>query len=237
MISRYSIVDRKVKREMVLLKGLPCKWGRCSFCDYIHDNAENIDEINQVNLDVLSLVTGSLGRLDVINSGSAFELPELTMNRIQELVVEKDITEIFFESHWLYHKRFDELRSQFNIPVRIRVGVETFDEEFRNVVLKKGMSFSSIEEVAAACDSICLLVGVKGQTKEMVRRDIEILLEKFNYGCINLFVPNSTGMKQDLELLAWFASEYAHLKDHPKIDVLFDNKDLGVFADNGPILV
>lgn len=233
MISRYSVVKHKVSREMVLLKGLPCKWGRCAFCDYIHDNGTEINELNRINFGVLDQITGELGRLDVINSGSAFELPEETFAYLQKIVKEKGIQEIFFESHWLYYKRFSELRARFDIPVRIRVGVETFDDHFRNNVLKKGMSFNSFQEVADACDSICLLVGIKGQTKEMVRRDIEILLTQFPYGCINLFVPNTTAVEQDPELIKWFAEEFSHLVHHPKVDVLFDNKDLGVYADNG----
>lgn len=231
MISRYSIVHGKVSREMVLLQSYPCKWGRCSFCDYIHDNSQELQAMIETNAAALAQVTGMHRRLDVINSGSAFEIPEATMNLIEQVVLEKGIEEIFFEAHWLYHSRFAELRSRFAIPVRIRVGVETFDDHFRNHVLKKGMSYSSVEEVAAACDSVCLLVGIKGQTKEMVRRDMDILINKFRYGCVNLFIPNSTPVQQDPELIEWFAQEYAFLKDHPRIDVLFDNKDLGVYAD------
>ena len=231
MISRYSVVHGKVSREMVLLQSYPCKWGRCSFCDYIHDNSEDLNTLLQTNSEALASVTGVYRRLDVINSGSAFEIPEATMKEIEQVVISKNIEEIFFESHWLYHRRFDQLRQRFSIPVRIRVGVETFDDAFRNDVLKKGMYYSSIEEVANACDSICLMVGIKGQTQEMVKRDMDILINQFRYGCVNLFIPNSTAVEQDPELIRWFAQEYAFLKDHPRIDVLFDNKDLGVYAD------
>lgn len=231
MISRYSVVHGKVSREMVLLQSYPCKWGRCSFCDYIHDNSEDLEKLLQTNSEALASVTGMYRRLDVINSGSAFEIPEATMKEIEQIVISKNIEEIFFESHWLYHRRFDQLRKRFSIPVRIRVGVETFDDAFRNDVLKKGMYYSYIEEVANACDSICLMVGIKGQTQEMVKRDMDILINQFRYGCVNLFIPNTTPVEQDPELIRWFAQEYAFLKDHPRIDVLFDNKDLGVYAD------
>ena len=36
-MERYSTIDEKYKREIVLLKARPCKWGKCRFCDYIED--------------------------------------------------------------------------------------------------------------------------------------------------------------------------------------------------------
>jgi hypothetical protein len=71
----------------------------------------------------------------------------------------------------------------------------------------------------------------------MVRRDIDILLEHFKFGCVNLFSPNtkSAGL-MDTELLAWFREEYAELDDHPTIEVLWENTDFGVGDVTLPIL-
>lgn len=230
LISRYGNVPCKMPRETVMLKGFPCAWRRCSFCDYHLDNDTDEEKMNQENFKVLDMVTGEHGRLDVINSGSAFEIPKATMERIKEVVKEKNIKEIFFEAHWLYKNRFHELHEMFDIPVKIRVGVETFDDDFRNNVYKKGMVYKSIDEVAEYADSVCLLVGVKGQTKEMIDRDIEILTTKFKYGTVNIFVNNSTKMERDEELISWFKEKYRYLEKLPNIDILFDNKDLGVFT-------
>ena len=41
-MNRYSVIDDKNPREIVLLRSHPCRWGRCFFCDYIADNS--IDE-------------------------------------------------------------------------------------------------------------------------------------------------------------------------------------------------
>ena len=35
---RYAKFIGKHPREVLLLKGLPCVWSRCTFCDYIDDN-------------------------------------------------------------------------------------------------------------------------------------------------------------------------------------------------------
>ncbi|MGL6024295.1 MAG: radical SAM protein, partial [Cetobacterium sp.] len=62
---RYSKIENKNKREIVLLKGLPCKYGKCKFCNYIEDNSENLEEIDRVNKETLEEVTGEFGALEV----------------------------------------------------------------------------------------------------------------------------------------------------------------------------
>ena len=88
---RYSKVEGKFQREIVLLKSFPCAYGKCSFCNYIEDNSNNEEEINRVNLGVLKEITGEFGILEVINSGSVFEIPKKTLEKIREVVYEKDI--------------------------------------------------------------------------------------------------------------------------------------------------
>ena len=72
---RYSKVTAKNQREIVLLKGRPCVWGRCAFCDYTLDNGEDEAAMVEFNRNVLRQITGEFGVLEVINSGSVFELP------------------------------------------------------------------------------------------------------------------------------------------------------------------
>ena len=84
-MDRYNIIENKNKREIVLLKGFPCIWGKCTFCDYIHDNSTSEDDINKLNFEVLSNITGEYKVLEVINSGSCFELPKKTLEKIREI--------------------------------------------------------------------------------------------------------------------------------------------------------
>lgn len=48
-----------------------------------------------LNRQVLSQVTGELGALEIINSGSCFELPEATLDGIAALVHNKNIQQLF----------------------------------------------------------------------------------------------------------------------------------------------
>lgn len=106
-MERYSIIHNKFPREFVLLQGTGCRWGRCSFCDYHTDVSDNPFEINRA---VLELVTGEYGVLDIINSGSCFELDDQTIALIQRIVQEKKIHTLWFEVHWMYRHRLEEFR-------------------------------------------------------------------------------------------------------------------------------
>jgi len=216
-------------REVVLLRGLPCIWSRCSFCDYISDNTVDVNEIRRVAAAELGKVTGEFGRLMVINSGSIQELPPPIRECIRDRLIEKGITEFYAESYWAYRRDFEATRRFFGVPTHLFLGVETFDDGLRNGVLNKAMHWSGPDEVAAVTDSICLLIGFRGQTRDVVRRDIDILLSRFRYGIVNLFTPNSrsTGLI-DTDLRAWFMDEFAWLADEPRVNVLAENTAFGV---------
>ena len=109
-MQRYSEITQKQTREIVLLKGRPCAWGKCTFCDYIDDNETDEALCNTVNLDVLRKVTGKYHALEVINSGSIFELPQATLDAIKHILLEKEIHTLFVESHWSYRHRLQEMR-------------------------------------------------------------------------------------------------------------------------------
>lgn len=71
------------------------------------------------------------------------------------------------------------------------------------------------------------MVGIKGQTKEMIDRDMEIIKE-FSHATVNIFMNNSTPIKRDDDLVSWFVKKYRYLEDDPKIDILFEITDFGV---------
>lgn len=228
-MDRYNVINGKNEREIVLLKSFPCAWGKCTFCDYISDNSKDKCEILNVNKPVLEQITGEKGVLEVINSGSVFEIPQEDLNEIKRIVKEKNIKRLYFEAHWLYRKRLDKIKEFFDgVEVIFKTGIETFDDNFRNNVLNKNIEYDSVDEVKKYYDSICLLVGIEGQTKEMIKRDMDIVINEFPKATINIWTENTTKFKRDEELIKWFEKEYAYLKDNEDIEVLFENTDFGV---------
>ncbi len=229
---RYNKITDKHQREIVLLKSFPCRYGKCSFCNYIEDNSTNEKEIDQVNLEVLKEVTGEYGVLEVINSGSVFEITPRTMEEIKKVVIEKNIKTLYFEIYFGYIKRLDEIRKFFDgIEIRFRMGMETFDNDFRIGVYNKNffVDEKSLELMSRELYSVCLLVCTKGQTKEMIDRDIEMAFKYFKAVTINIFIDNGTKVKRDPELVKWFIEKYSYLTDEDRAELLIDNKDLGVF--------
>lgn len=229
IMNRYNRILEKNPREIVLLKSRPCAWGRCFFCDYIEDNSEDLEDIIRSNKDILGKVKGDLKQLEVINSGSVFELPKKCLKDIKDIVIEKKIGVLYFESHYSYRHRLDEIRNYFKgVKIVFKMGIESFDENFRNQYLRKGIIYDDVEKLSRDFPSVCLLVGIKGQTRDMIRKDIEILLGNFERGCINIFVENSTPVKRDEELIQWFKDEYGHLEELENIEILWNNTDFGV---------
>ncbi|CEO09858.1 radical SAM protein [Paraclostridium sordellii] len=227
-MDRYNEIKNKNQREIVLLKGFPCIWGKCSFCDYTLDNDVNEEEMNKLNFEVLENVTGKYKVLEVINSGSCFELPKKTLYKIKEVIKKQGIQKLFLESHWCYRNRLDEMREFFGIEIIFKIGVESFDYNFRNDFLNKNAKFKTVEELKSYFDSPCMMVGIKGQTKEMIDKDIELVLNNFKHATINVFVDNTSKIKRDNDLVRWFKEKYAFLDENDYIEVLYNNTDFGV---------
>lgn len=230
---RYSRILDKNQREITLLKSRPCKWGLCSFCDYIDDNCSDDKDIIEFNRNILSNVTGEFRSLEIINSASVFELPDECLKDIKDIVIEKGIEKLYFESHYSYRNRLSEITDYFKgVDITFKCGIETFDNDFRNKFLKKGVYFNDYNEVAKYFKSICLLVGIQGQTKEMITKDIEIMQNYFERGCINIYVENSTPIKRDDEIIDWFKGTYSYLDTHENVEILWNNTDFGVGGGN-----
>ncbi|MBO5787794.1 MAG: hypothetical protein J6R07_03885 [Bacteroidaceae bacterium] len=226
-MQRYSLITEKFPREFLLLQGTGCRWKKCTFCDYYDDASDSPFETNRK---VLEQVTGKYGVLDIINSGSAMELDDETIELIKEIVVAKEIKTIWFEAHYMYRNRLQEFARQFApATVKFRCGVESFDATLRSSWAKGIPASVTAADVAKYFKGICLLCCTVGDSKERIIRDIATAKEHFEYFSVNLFCNNTTPVKRDEELAAWFVKElYPTLKTDRQIEVLVENSDLGV---------
>ncbi|MFV9925443.1 MAG: radical SAM protein [Francisella endosymbiont of Hyalomma scupense] len=229
-MDRYSKITNvhNYKREIVLLKSRPCAYGKCTFCDYILDNSRNINEINAINFEVLENVTGEFSILEIINSGNVFELPQATKQRIKKIIKKKNIKLLFVEAHWMYKDHLHKIKDIFETDIFIKTGLESFNNDFREKLLNKGFYHDSPQQLSQLFDSVCLLIGVKGQTKEIIKKDIEIAKRYFKHITLNLYVNNTTAIKADEELKSWFLKEYKQLFQDPQFEILVSNTDFGV---------
>lgn len=226
-MQRYSLITEKFPREFLLLQGTGCRWKKCTFCDYYDDASNSPFETNRK---VLEQVTGECGVIDIINSGSAMELDTETVNMIKEVVVAKGIKTIWFEAHYMYRNRLEKFAAQFApATVKFRCGVESFDSTLRSSWAKGIPANVTAADVAKHFKGVCLLCCTEGDTKERIMSDIATAKKYFEYFSVNLFCNNTTAVKRDEELAAWFVKElYPILKDDEQIEVLVENSDLGV---------
>ena len=224
---RYAVIHTVMPREFVLLQGKGCKWKQCTFCDYYTDVSADPYAVNR---EVLTSVTGVYGVLDVINSGSAMELDELTIKEIKRVVKEKNIHTLWFEAHYMYRHKLTKFAEQFEgVEVKFRCGIESFDSALREQ-WKKGVAAAvTVEDVAKYFQGVCLLCCTEGDSKERIIRDIALAEQYFEYASVNVFCENTTRVKRDENLKKWFVREvYPELIQSKKIEILMNNTDLGV---------
>ncbi|MDD8048749.1 MAG: radical SAM protein [Thomasclavelia sp.] len=231
-MNRYSIIENKNKREIVLLKGRGCCYKKCSFCDYHLDSSLNEQENYLLNKEVLLKVTGKYHKLEVINSGSIFELDDNTLNLIFKVLKDKGIKELIFEAYLSYSKRVMEFKKEClkrGIKAIPKIGIETFDDKYREEVLNKGYGILNIEEVSSIFNECNLLFGLDNQTKESILNDINLGLKYFDRICINIMTKNTTKIKPNKEVIKMFIKDiYPLYKDNERVDILLENVDFGV---------
>lgn len=231
-MERYSVIQEKNPREIVLLRGSGCKWRKCTFCDYHLDFCLDEDKNYELNKIELAKVTGKYGKLEIINSGSFVDLDQKTIDLIRKICIDRNIFEIHFECHWMHRDDVDLIRHFFgekSINVKIKIGVESFDYEFREKILVKGINEQSPDKIAEKFDEVCLLMGITGQTKESMLYDVKTGLEYFERVCINIMVENRTKIKPDKDVIRIFREcVYDEYINNPRVDILMHNTDFGV---------
>lgn len=214
----------------MLLRGKGCVYKKCVFCDYHSDCCADEKENFALNKEVLSNVTGEYGDLEVINSGSVFELDKGTLELIKEICLKKKIQVIHFESHYLYKNKIPALRKDFSdFELKMKLGLESFDYNFRENVLKKGIPETDPEIISEDFNEANFLFGISGQTTASMEKDIETGLRYFERICLNIMCENSTAVFPDKKVISDFVNLiYPKYKDDYRIDILIKNTDFGV---------
>ena len=231
-MQRYSIITEKNPREIVLLRGKGCRYRRCAFCDYHEDASPDEKDNFFINERALSQVTGVYGVLEIVNSGSFCELGEETLALIAETCGKRAIKTVHFECHWLYRNFIPQLRELFariGVAVKMKIGIETFDFNYREKVMLKGIRESEPQKLSADFDECCLLFGLPGQTISSMKNDVETGLKWFERVCVNIMVENTAPLQPDDSVRDAFVKEiYPLYKDNPRVDILLHNTDFGV---------
>ena len=112
---------------------------KCIFCDYYTDRCSDEDENFRLNKAVLEKVTEFSVTLRSLTQARFLSLTKKTLDFIKQVCKEKKINTIHFEAHYLYRNKISQLRKDFaDFDLKMKLGLETFDCDFRENVLKKG---------------------------------------------------------------------------------------------------
>ncbi len=203
--TRYGEISSPYKCEVVMLRGSGCFHSKCSFCDYYLDYSKDKSENFMLNQSVLDNVCGKYNELEIICSGSFQELDIKTLEYIKLVCITNNISNLCLECHFIYKDTLQKYREFFEgINLSFRVGVETFDYSLRELTLNKCMGEVSASKIAKYFDYCNLIIGIKGQTKEMILNDITLANKYFKRICIGVFEENSTSIRKDSDLVEWF---------------------------------
>ena len=234
-MQRYGVIRDKRPREIVLLRTTGCEYRKCTFCDYHLDRSSDTAATLELNRSVLDQLTGAFGEVEIIDSGSVFDFDEPTLELIRQTCRQRGISTIHFESHFMYRDRIPALRAVYDgFDLKLKLGLETFDADLRERVLRKGIVLGGVPVtdpavIAEHFDEANLLFGLPGQTLASMERDVELGLAHFERICVNVMCANSTKVAPDAAVVdAFMHGLYPCLAPDARVDVLVENTDFGV---------
>lgn len=88
------------------------------------------------------------------------------MEKIREVVYKKDIKILYFEIFYFYFFCLNEIIDYFNekkkVEVRFRIGIESFDNDFRKKIYNKNIFLDEkkLEELLEKIYLVCLLIVI-----------------------------------------------------------------------------
>jgi hypothetical protein len=225
-MKRYGIVTEKLPREVVLLQSIGgCSYGKCAYCDYKDDYAPTALSAIAVNRAALDNVTGTSSVLEVLNSASFSELPADNILDIFDICQKHSINTLITEQYWAFRgaiPRYKTMFGRIGVDIKFICGVETFDENYRENVLKKGMPNVSAEKIALYYSWVNLLFGITGQSLDKLKQDIDMAFSLFERVNLCIFENNTTNLKRDNRLIneLYNSAFFAELKNNPRIEIL-----------------
>ena len=232
MLGVFKQDDSLGRRLVVILKGFPCSWGRCTFCPFALEQSFNLREVIETNRRIVKEAVEvaekeGYERVAVFNGSSFHELLYDTVERLRPLAKER-VFEVEERSEYVTRESVKALL-QYYTPRRlvIRVGFEVFDERIREDLLRKGMPNTEVFRLAGLRKElrgagypveflIYVLFGIEHIPEEKVVESVKKFKEMFD-GVIAVryrkYLPNHPREVPVSRELASFLNAEADLVD------------------------
>ncbi len=232
MLGVFRVDDKLGKRLVVILKGFPCAWGKCSFCPFALEQTTDTRDLITTNRriinDALKIVREEgYSRIAVFNGSSFHELPYDTVERLRELAKSR-VFEIESRSEYVTLDSIRALLSYYE-PEKliIRIGFEVYDEKIREKLLIKGMPNTELHRIYRLRNEIkelglpveiwvYVLFGIECIPEEKVIESVKMFRKMFD-GVIAIkykkYLPHHPNEAPVSKRLAEFLEENADLVD------------------------
>ncbi len=212
MIGVFKVDDKLGKRLVMILKGFPCSWGRCSFCPFALEQSIDMGDVITTNRRIIDEALrvaegGDIRRVAIFNGSSFHELPYDTIERLRALAGER-MFEIESRSEYVTLSSMKALLDYYG-PERliIRIGFEVYDEDIREKLLVKGMPDTELRRIHELRDEGVKL-GLPVEIWVYVLFGIEFIPEEKVVESVNMFRRMFDGV---------IAVKYKrYLPEHPK---------------------
>ena len=195
MLGVFRYNDRLGRRLVVILRGFPCAYGRCTFCPFAAEQAVHTRAVIETNRRIIEEAVRAAGegyrRVAVFNGGSFHELPYDSVERLRPLARGR-VFEVEERSEYVTMESLEALIDYYR-PEKliVRVGFETADERIREGVLRKGMPDSEMHRLSRLRVEArrrglpveiwtYLLFGMEGISEESVLRSLEVFRRLFD---------------------------------------------------------
>ncbi|MCE4606836.1 MAG: hypothetical protein F7B59_05850 [Desulfurococcales archaeon] len=196
MIGVFREQDELGRRLIVILRGFPCSYGKCTFCPFaieqsLHTSKVIFDNREIINNAVREKEEYRPDRIAVFNGGSFHELPYDTVERLKPLA-KNTVFEVEERSEFITLESIRNLLDYYKPEhLVIRVGFETFREDIREKTLNKGMPDSELKRVIQVRIEAqsrgwpvsiwsYLLFGMKGISEESVAESLRAFKKVFD---------------------------------------------------------
>ncbi len=196
MLGVFRYNDKLGRRLVVILRGFPCSWGKCTFCPFALEQSTSTSRVIEDNRRIIAealreLERDPVERVAVFNGGSFHELPYDSVERLRPLARGR-IFEVEERSEFVTMNSLEALVEYYR-PRRlvVRVGFETAFEEIREGLLRKGMPDSEMHRLSRLRLEArerglpveiwtYLLFGMKGISEESVAESLRVFKRLFD---------------------------------------------------------
>ncbi|MEM3737248.1 MAG: hypothetical protein QXJ75_04080 [Candidatus Bathyarchaeia archaeon] len=218
--------DEKSKRLVAILKGFPCSWGRCIFCNLSKESTTDLEELLKTDLHIIEEIarynaTCEVRRLSIFNGGSFFELPLYVVQQLSN-VTKGRYVDIESLPHFVNE---DSVKCTLSLlqpsTLEIRFGFESSNESIRRS-LGKCITESEVARISelrkTVRDSmggrirfvVYVLFGMEGISEESVIESVTSFKQLFD-GVVAIryrrYTPEMPNTKPISRRLMTFLSE------------------------------